>query len=205
MRFPSARAAARSYIEMGFRVVPLYGVGPTGCNCGAFDCKDRDWGKHAREGYEDAWKAGANYEPNDFEEGDNIGLIMGPWRNRLWTVALDLDGTETVSEFIAGLPLTMAQRTPRGMHLVYTVPEFTPLGNYVDVFKTKDAGYSLDLRYARGRIVAAPSRGATGDYAWTDFREPAPLPERAIDAILDERRANGLPVASRWERGRKDP
>lgn len=207
MRFSSAREAAAAYIRRGFRVVPLYGVGPSGCLCGSYACKERDWGKHEPPETDGRWKDGATFTAADFGAEDNVAIAMGPWRPGLWLVALDLDGTETVSEFIRGLPQTLTQRSPRGLHLIYSVPEYTPLGNYVDVFGTKRDGYSysLDLRYARGRIVAAPSRGASGDYAWTDWRDPVPLPEHAIDAILDERRRRGLPVAARWERGSRCP
>ena len=198
------REAAAAYIQRGFRVVPLHGVGPSGCLCGSCACKERDWGKHEPPNTDGIWKDGATFTPNDFIELDNIAIAMGPWRHGLWLVGFDIDGCDRIAE-LPELPPTLTQRTPRGRHLIYSVPEYTPLGNYVDVFRTKAWGYSLDLRYARGRIVVAPSRGATGDYAWLDWRDPAPLPGHALDAILDERRRRGLPVATRWERSGKDP
>lgn len=207
MKFQSSREAATAYIDMGFRVVPLYGVGPVGCLCGSLDCKDRDWGKHGDSDSE-RWKDGFEFRPGDFDDSSNIAIGLGPWRGDRWLVALDLDGENgivNVKPFTGELPPTLMQRSPRGLHLIYSVPAYAPLGNWVDVFRTKEQGWSLDLRYARGRIVAAPSRGATGEYRWVYWTEPTPLPERVIDTILDERRARGLLVARHWERGKKDP
>jgi hypothetical protein len=204
MKFTNVHEAAKAYIQRGFRVVPLHGVDRMGCHCGSGACKERDWGKHEPPATDGLWKDGATFTAADFSDGDNIAVAMGPWRPSLWLVALDIDGSDSIAE-LPELPPTLTQRSPRGRHLIYSVPEYTPLGNYVDVFRTKAWGYSLDLRYARGRIVAAPSRGATGDYVWDDWRDPVPLPESALDAILDERRRRGLPVASRWERDGKAP
>lgn len=207
MQFKNAREAAIGYMQRGFRVVPLIGLDPIagGCLCGVPTCKERDWGKHERPETDGAWKNGREFTPADFGDLDNIAIAMGPWKEGRWLVALDLDGTENVAEFFPAMPRTLTQMTPRGSHQIYTVPEFTPLGNYVDVFKTKRGGYSLDLRYARGRIVVAPSSGATGNYFWSDWRAPAPLPSHALATILDQRRSQKLPVTDRWQRGSKEP
>lgn len=206
MKFTSVAEAVAAYSERGFRVIPLYGVDELGdCTCGNYACKARDHGKHEPPATDGQWKDGRTFTADDFPEVSNVAIAMGPWRAGRWLVALDLDGTANAGEFFPGLPRTLTQHTPRGAHLVFTVPEFTPLGNYVDVFRTKRAGFSLDIRYARGRIVVAPSRGSSGAYQWTDWRAPAPLPPNALDAILFERRKHNLPVAERWERGSKAP
>jgi Bifunctional DNA primase/polymerase, N-terminal len=208
MKFSTVQEAAAAYIKRGFRVVPLYGLDPIagGCLCGSNLCKERDWGKHEPPETDGQWKEGRIFTVDDFKGVlPNIAIAMGPWRAGRWLVALDLDGTDNVAEFFPSMPPTLTQRSPRGTHLIYTVPEFTPLGNYVDVFKTKRAGFSLDLRYARGRLVVAPSKGAAGDYAWVDWRAPAPLPNHALAAILAQRRSQKLPVAARWDRGAKEP
>jgi hypothetical protein len=207
MIFTGVHHAAREYIKRGFRVIPLWGVDPVagGCLCGSPLCKERDWGKHEPPATDGQWKDGRTFTEADFGELSNIAIAMGPWKDRRWLVALDCDGCESVAEFFPAMPPTLTQRTPRGRHYIYTVAEYEPLGNYVDVFKTKRAGYSLDLRYARGRVVVAPSRGATGDYAWLDWRAPAPLPSHALATILHQRRTQKLPVADRWHRGSKDP
>lgn len=207
MQFSNVRDAVKAYTERGFRVVPLFGVDPVdgGCRCGSNTCKPRDWGKHEPPGTDGLWKEGHTFRLDDFAEGCNVALAMGPWKGGRWLVALDLDGTDDPGEFFPAMPPTLTQQTPRGSHLLYTVPEYTPLGNYVDVFKTRACAFQLDLRYARGRIVVAPSRGGSGDYRWTDWRAPVPLPNHALASILAQRRSNNLPVAERWVRGSKEP
>lgn len=205
------RAAAAAYIARGFRVVPLYGVDALGrCRCGDAACKPRDAGKHAPPGFEDRAKDGPPFAAADFSEGDNIAIMLGPWTGTdRWLAALDFDGGGPAdwsldNAAMAGLmPRTLTQVTPRGKHLVFWVPAFTPLGNWVDCWSTKDKGYQMDLRYARGRIVVEPSRGATGAYRWVDVNaDIAELPRGIIETILNERRRRGLPVLPRWERER---
>ena len=194
------------YIAMGLRPVPLYGVAMGWCMCGDRDCKDRDWGKHTWDHVEEQYKDGKRYTPRDFLEGNNVALAMGPWDGGDdWLVCLDVD--DVGGEFYLGgrfghFSPSLWAKSPRGRHLIYRVPAYTPLGNWVDVFATKP-GPSLDLRYARGRIVVAPSRNAFGAYEWTNFVTPVSLPEHVIDVILDHRRARGLPVQATWDRGRK--
>lgn len=207
MKFATVEEAAKGYCARGFRIVPLFGISPTGgCMCGSNLCKERDWGKHEPPETDGKWKDGFLFKPDAFASAcPNIAIAMGPWKDGRWLVALDLDGTNEVAEFFPAMPPTLTQKSPRGRHLIYTVPEFTPLGNYVDVFKTRRGGYSLDLRYARGRLVVAPSKGASGDYEWIDWRAPVALPNHALAAILAQRRSQKLPVASRWDRGAKEP
>ncbi len=206
MNFSSVRDAAEQYIALGFRVVPLYGMLGSACSCGYADCKPRDHGKHADAETEARWKDGEPFTPEEFRLGDNIAIAMGPWGGSPdWLVALDIDGELDLKDhFYEPLPETLWQKTPRGRHLIFRVVEFAPLGNWVDVLSTKP-GPSLDLRYARGRIVAAPSRGATGAYEWGPFREPAELPYSVMDQIFERRRERGLPVLDTWERGKKRP
>jgi bifunctional DNA primase/polymerase-like protein len=209
------RDAVAFYLERGLRPVPLFGGSRVGCDCCRVDCKSRDWGKHARPGIEEMAKDGYHFMPSEFRETDNVALMMGPQRNcgrADWLVALDFDGTADGCGKLWGhlapgalQGQTLEQRTPGGIHLVYSVPAYTPLGNWVDVFQTRGNGFQLDLRYARGRIVVAPSRGAAGEYRWLDWREPAALPDFALRRILDERRRRGLPVERRWDRGDKRP
>lgn len=206
MRFQSVRQAAREYALRSFRPIPLYGVDELGdCRCGNPLCKPRDAGKHEPEATEGVWKEGGTFSPEDFRETDNIALAMGPYKLDLWLVALDVDGADDLEPFFPGLPITLRQKTPRGAHFLFVVPEFTPLGNWTDVFDTRRAGFQLDVRYARGRIVVAPSKGATGPYEWTCWRPPAALPMSCVEAILAQRRERGLKVQDAWERGGKAP
>lgn len=198
-------AAVARYIGMGLRPVPLYGVDQHGCMCRSPGCKERDWGKHTEANVEDAWKRGDRFDLMDFRPGDNVALAMGPWDGGDdWLVCLDADEPFSPRHNMGPLPKTLEAKSPRGQHLIYRVPAFTPLGNWVDALGTKADGHgALDIRYARGRIVVAPSRNAFGAYEWTNFVTPVPLPEHVIDVILDHRRARGLPVQSTWDRGRK--
>jgi hypothetical protein len=208
MKFETVRDAARLYIDLGFRVVPLYGTTDTGCRCGNPQCQPRDWGKHEPPETDGHWKEGSEFGPDDFAEDQNIGLAMGPWGGSDdWLVALDIDGEMPFRTFFYDdLPETLWQKSPRGRHLIYTVPAYSPLGNWLDILETKHSdGVGIDLRYARGRIVAAPSRGAFGEYVWGLMREPAPLPEGVVRQILERRELRGLPVQERWDRGKKRP
>jgi hypothetical protein len=209
----SIHAAVKDYLTKGYRVVPLYGVSPDGvCLCGHSSCKPRDAGKHEPPDTNGKWKADPPeiFDDRSFSSFDNVALAMGPWRQGKWLTAIDLDGMGSsfdeigVLARLGPLPQTLTAKSPRGLHMVYWVPEFTPLGNWVDVFQTKP-GASVDIRYARGRIVVAPSRGATGSYYWIDDREPVQLPQQAIDAVLHERIQRGLPVLERWDRSGKAP
>lgn len=201
------RAAAAAYIARGFRIVPLYGVDALGrCRCGDAACKPRDAGKHAAPGVEDRAKDGRPFAAHELPDDCNLALMMGPWGgSRDWLIALDFDVYSADPTRFLQLPDTLRHTTPRGWHAIFTVPAYTPLGNYLDVLGTREReqGFGLDLRFARGRIVAPPSRG----YAWVDEHAPiSPLPRNVIDCILHERRRRGLPVTQRWERAKgKNP
>jgi hypothetical protein len=202
----SVRDAAARYIARGFRVIPMVGVDPAGgCLCGGRDCNA---GKHELAHLDGLWKDGHEFRVTDFAADMNIALALGPWRPGKWLVCLDLDGVTSPAgalEIAPWLTPTLTQKSPRGVHLFYWVPDFTPLGNWVDAFKTKyTSGYAVDVRYARGKINVAPSRTAFGTYTWADPNaEVAQLPWPIIDRILGERRRRKLPVLSRWQRDGK--
>ncbi len=208
------RDAAKTYFDKGFRIVPLYGVDQDGlCRCGNPACKPRDAGKHEPPETDGQWKSGRIFVADDFTDDMNIGLAMGPWSppggaQGSWLVALDVDGHDNANAFFyPELPATLTQTTPRGAHFIFKVRERTPLGNWVNVFGGNTM--KLDLRFARGRIVAAPSRGSKtsgdGRYSWRHWMEPAWLPPHALEAIYDLRRAAGRDMPDEWERGGKDP
>jgi hypothetical protein len=210
VKFDGVRDAARQYLDLGFRPIPLHGLTDGACACGSPECKPRDWGKHEPLETDGLWKDGTEFAPEDFHETNNIALALGPWGGSDdWLVALDWDGKGYPAMLghmaLLVLPETLTQETPRGAHLIYTVPAYAPLGNWVDVWQTKAQGYQMDLRYARGRIVVPPSKNYAGAYEWRWMREPAPLPERLIEQILARRHERGLPVLPRWDRGSKRP
>jgi len=211
VKFSSVREAVQVYRSKGFRVVPLYGVDADGiCRCASPDCKPRDYGKHEPEETKDLWKDGRTFEAEDFGEEHNIALAMGPWGGGGWLVALDVDYHDDVNAFFyPRLPQTLTQRTPTGAHFIFTVPERTPLGNWVNVFGGAPGTMRLDIRYARGRCVVPPSRSSTtrgsGKYEWLHWQAPAVLPKHVVDTILDVRRSKRLPVQEEWDRGNKQP
>lgn len=202
----SVRDWAGRYVARGLRPIPLWGVDDAGrCRCGSADCNA---GKHCTDAVESRWKDGAPFQPHEFDETQNIALGLGAWQPGRWLVCLDVDGAGDLSTFVPfflpPLPQTLTQKSPRGLHLFYSVRERAPLGNWIDVFSTKyTRGVALDLRYARGKVNVAPSRSAFGHYHWIDEREPAPLPEAVISTILNVRRSRGLPVTKHWDRGGK--
>jgi hypothetical protein len=214
------RRAVTAYIAQGFRPIPLFGclpnpfaLGTWQCSCGSDVCKVRDYGKHEPPETDGLWKDGHRFSAEDFEEHDNVALAMGPYRGPDWLVCLDVDEVSAsgvpsrlvLSEWF-DLPATLEAASPRGRHLIHTVPEYSPLGNWTDVLSTKQShGAALDLRYARGRVVVAPSRSAFGAYRWTREQTPTPLPEAVSWVILDRRRGRGLPVLSEWSRDGKSP
>ena len=104
-------------------------------------------------------------------------------------VVLDVDGREgersllTLEAELGDLPETREQHTGRGRHLLYAIPDGASLGN-----STRPLGGppGLDLRAgARGYIVAAPSRHASGGrYRWADPEQPsAPLPDGWLERL----------------------
>lgn len=209
MTHPIRDAVAR-YLAQGLSPIPMWGVDPEGhCRCGGLlpDGKPCRAGKHSPPHVESAWKE-TRYAPGDFSEDDNVAVALGPWKPGSWLVCLDFDGLppEADGTPFFRLPPTLTQKSPRGLHVFFTVPEWEPLGNWVDVFQTKhEDDVALDIRYARGRINVAPSRNSWGEYRWLDWREPVPLPSEVPERIYDSRRARGLEVLTAWNRGAKSP
>jgi hypothetical protein len=209
VKFDGVRDAARQYIELGLRVIPCHGVhDDLSCRCGGFHPrtgKPCNAGKHEKYEIEGIWKEGHEFGPDDFEPHDNIAIALGPWGGSDdWLCCLDVDGAEGVHYWLPGLPDTLMQQSPRGAHLFFTVPAYTPLGNWVRAFGNVHEG-GVDLWYARGKVHVAPSRSAFGAYEWGPFREPAELPERVIEQVIARRRERGLEVLDRWDRGKKRP
>lgn len=202
--------AIAAYLARDFRVVPLYGIDPhtNECRCGAYGC--RRPGKHEPTEIEDQYRDGRLFGPEDFTPESNIAIAMGPWREGRWLLGVDLDGTDNVQDFFGvTMPATLMTKSPKGLHLIYTVPAYAPYGNWVDCFQTKHAGFALDLRYARGRLNVHPSVGLLGEqampYQWLDWRAPAPFPDAAAQSIFAMRINRGLPVDTTWDRQGKVP
>jgi hypothetical protein len=151
------------------------------------------------------------YSVADFDPDDNVALAMGRQWDGRWLVAIDYDGTPTVPW--GELPDTLTTTTGRGKHFLFQVPASEPLGNWIDVLSARDKslGYkpghsgAVDVRYARGAVVAPPSLHRSGARYADNGLPIAPLPDRVATVIYHERRRRGLPVEGRWNRGDKRP
>jgi hypothetical protein len=160
--------------------------------------KDRGEGKHPKE---PKWADRVTgYRTEEFIPGDNIALAMGKQPDGRWLVGLDYDFGASRDVLVslppvlamAYLPETLTTRTPHGMHLIYEVPADTYLGNWVDVLHTKrERGYALDLKYARGALVAGPSWHRDGKQYQTEIRPIAKLPKHTLAFLLSTHDRSG--------------
>lgn len=116
----------------------------------------------------------------------NLGFACGR------VIALDLDGTAwTQSRWGAslaaaaaangGFPATLMQRTARGLHLLYQVPDGTAVRTRNEPRKKDMPG--VDIKGEGGYIVLAPSVNFKTNftYRWINTLKPALLPQWLID------------------------
>lgn len=206
------REGVARYLAAGLRPIPVWPPS-AGCRCGgrklARSCEQQCWGKVPRD---PEWKDRSRpYTAADFAPDDNVALAMGQQLDGRWLVAIDYDGAPTVPW--GKLPTTLTTTTGRGMHFIYQAAAEEPLGNWIDVLGARDklTGYkpghagAVDLRYARGAVVAAPSLHRSGVRYVSNDAPIARLPEYVAEMVYAERRRRGLPVERRWERGGKRP
>lgn len=183
-------AAALSYVDRGWHVVPLHTVDHNGrCSCNS-PC--RTPGKHPRtrnglldsSNQRDQVKEWWSQMPDS-----NIGIRTGK-ASDLWVLDID-NGRSMVSadgvifpegentlrtlETMAGqsVPNTLTSMTGSGgRHLLFSYPRSGEYRNKVKVAP------SIDVRGENGYIVAPPSLHASGKrYTWADADEPiAPAP-----------------------------
>lgn len=99
------------------------------------------------------------------------------------------------------------------MHLVYEVPDNSPLGNWNDILSTRSEtlgykwGYhgALDLKYCRGAMTSPPSMTkADSFYTWDKWIEPSFLPHEEI-LFLIRKRKFAHPNVKRYRRWTDDP
>lgn len=192
--------SAMEYAELGFLIVPLYGlVSKTGndgthfleCTCQkGTTCKSA--GKHPRIM---GWQ---KYASSNIETvrswwwkypGSNIGWAMGgPAR----LVALDVDGElgrsslQALQEKHGQLVRTLTARSGRedgGEHRIFKVPaQFD-----IDLIKNNAGKLApgLDVRSQDGQIVVAPSMHSSGrPYVWVDDGVISELPQWLYEAFV---------------------
>jgi hypothetical protein len=184
MNFTTIHEAVRFYHSNNMRCMPIYGP-QHGCKhplglCGYEKCfgkipKDSEW-------------ANKDFKESDFEEGDNLALIMGKQRDGRWLVGLDIDGELDLSQYWQ-LPFTLESTTRRGRHLIFEVYPNLPLGNWADIFseRKKKELYKgqLDIKYARGAMVSPPSKSSNlVEHKWLRWMKPAQLPSDVVRDII---------------------
>ena len=182
------QAAAQRYIDQGLRPIPVFGPA-TGCHCERAHVNNPQqcFGKVPRI---HSWADLPPFRAQDFEEDDNIALAMGRQPDGRWLLAIDVDGAVDLARL--ELPPTLTTTTGRGSHRIYQVRPDAPYGNVVDVFGARDktTGYkpghtgAVDLRYARGAVVAAPSMHRLGVTYSSNDAPIAWLPPRASVLLL---------------------
>lgn len=205
----SARHAAQVYIDGGFRPIPVWNP-RAGCKCEKHGALAPDQ-CHGKVPKDPNWKDRTYFAANEFADDDNVALAMGQQPDGRWLVALDADGEFPFERFLGPLPMTLTTRSGRGEHRIFQVEPRAALGNFVDVFATRSkvSGYrpglagALDLRYARGAVVAPPSLHRSGVRYESNDEPIAQLPWQAMRRILSERERRGLKNELRWERGGK--
>lgn len=111
-----------------------------------------------------------------FVPGCWIGLRLGAQPDGRRLLALDDDEGGALADLereIGPLPPTLTQRTTRGEHRVFTVPDDG------HSYAGKLRGRKVDVLCDGRQIVVCPSPGRT----WLDAREPVPLPEAWLEAL----------------------
>ena len=175
---PCKRDAIRMYARLGLHPILIHGVDDGGaCTCRRRGCAAT--GKHpVARGWQSAALDLAVLDTafvGNFRY--NVGLRMGRQPSGVVLICIDVDGPRSLLEPIereeeTSFPPTLTAETARGLHFIYNWSDWRKtLGNSVR-FAPK-----VDVRAARGQIVAPPSRHASGvPYRWIDAREPVVLP-----------------------------
>lgn len=164
---------ALKYLELGWAVLPLYGLGPNGCACGDPSCKSP--GKHPHRdlvphGVHDASKDADRVRdwftrvPNA-----NIGVATGAASG---FDALDVDPRNGGDD-------TLADAEHENGRLPDTALQLTGGGGYHYLLehdrdkRMRSPGRGVDIKSTGGYIVVEPSSHASGGtYAWEGSADP---------------------------------
>ncbi len=185
-------AAAISYADLGFLVLPLWSAHDGRCDCGKAECTSagkHPHGRYAPHGLKDATQDGAAI-CSWFNNGQavNIGILTGIESG---IVVLDVDPRHGGDESLCTLdPLpdtAMATTGGGGWHYFFRHP-----GDEVRNSVGK-LGDGLDIRGDGGYVVAAPSIHISGQcYRW--MRDPragiADLPACILDRLSGPKQAS---------------
>lgn len=206
----SIKEAAQFYIDHGLRPLPIFSV-DEGCKCknpSANCIKEQCFGKvPSVENWPDK-----QIDADCFNDAHNLALIMGKQTDGRWFLGIDIDGEFDISSFMT-LPKTLECNTARGRHLIFRVEENSPLGNWKDIFGTRDtySGYkknfkgAVDLKFCRGAMVSPPSKSKTGvDYEWNEWMEPAFLERYEVQFLVRLHKKN-FPKVTTYRTWSADP
>jgi len=165
------------YRSLGLAIVMLHGIAEHG-GCTCRDARGCDQpGKHP------LWKNYLDGEPRwddmraelDKSWRRNIALRLGDQPNGWRLIAIDVDGPDSLLEPVerefGKLPPTLTERSGRGSHLVYRLPDG------VDYPLNKAIAPGVEVKSLRGKITVPPSMHVNGHRRrWTNPIMPAVLP-----------------------------
>jgi hypothetical protein len=199
---PTSLSVAVSYVQAGWAVIPVYGVGPDGI------CRCRDGGGCMNSGkhpIQRGWTKGEALSVADLyaiwdEHPDaNVGLRTGDI-SRMWVLDVEAAGLEDLAalEAIHGaLPDTYTVGTGGGgRHYFFEMPDFPVRNN------ARKLAPHIDVRGTGGQVVAPPSRSGKGVYqvlngvpgrvprapGWLEdmLRQPTSAPEVTAGAVIED-------------------
>lgn len=179
------------YAEQGWKLVPCFGIGPTGCNCGKAHTGSNDGGKHPTIS---DWPLKATSELEQLQEWfgsgtqNNAAVVC----HESGLVVIDIDPRNGGDEsFLAleglldgAIPSTVTALTGeyivkgkkvRGRHLYFKAD---PNAQYIKDFSR--LGYKgIDVK-SNGYVILTPSKHASGvNYEWAEGLSP-------IETVLAE-------------------
>lgn len=172
------------YSEQGWKLIPCYGIGPAGCNCGSSHSGRSDGGKHPLIS---DWPIKATSDPQELhnwfgnETKNNVAVVC----DESGLVVIDIDprngGDESfiaLESFLGGaIPKTVTALTGeyivkgkkvRGRHLYFKAD---PTAQYIKDFSR--LGYKgIDVK-SNGYVLLSPSHHSSGvSYEWVDGLSP---------------------------------
>lgn len=188
--------AAEMYAQLGFKVIPLWGISPVPphrCTCSNADCEERSWGKHP---VPPKWQTRATSNLDDVRElfrghRGNIGIMLG---QEFVVIDVDGDAGQASLDGLGKLPPTLASRSGNGEHLVYRYAAHQDPAR----ISNRRVLPGIDVKTRNGQMVVAPSLHRTlRRYEWTNRALPAVLPDSLYEKIVRaEPNVRSLPSAS---------
>jgi hypothetical protein len=165
-------AAALKYAQLGWAVLPLYGLKQGACLCGDANC--RSPGKHPHR----------ELVPHGVHDASKDAKRITEWFNRVPSANVGI-ATGAASGFVVldidprnGSDDTLAELQRQHGKIPETATQLTGGGGYHYLFaydgqRLRSPGRGLDVKGDGGYIVAEPSTHASGgSYAWEGSADP---------------------------------